>query len=74
VAEAVVELAPLGVREHLVGFDDLSEPLLSVRRVGDVRVQFSREPAERSLDVVAVRVARYAEELVVVARGAQLSS
>jgi len=31
--EAVVQLAPLGVRENLVGLDDLAEAVLRVRRV-----------------------------------------
>jgi hypothetical protein len=74
VPEAVVELAPLGVREHLVRLDDLAEALLGVGRLGDVGVQLAREPAKRALDVVAARVARDAEELVIVALGGQLSS
>jgi hypothetical protein len=73
-AEAVVELAALVVRQHLVGLDDFAEPLLGVGRVGDVRMQLACEPAERALDVVGARVARDAEELVVVALRAQLSS
>ncbi len=39
VAETVVDLAPLRAREDFVGLDDLLEPLLGIRRVGDVRVQ-----------------------------------
>jgi hypothetical protein len=74
VPEAVVELAPLGVREHLVGFDDLAKPVLRVGRVRDVRMQLAREPAEPSLDLVRARVAADTEELVVILVGAQLSS
>jgi hypothetical protein len=74
VAEAVVELAPLGVREHLVRLDDLPETVFGVGRVGDVRMELPREPPERSLDVFGARVAADAEELVVVPLGAQLSS
>jgi hypothetical protein len=48
-----------------------------VLRVGSVRnigMELAREPAKRALDVVATRVARDAEQLVVVALRAQLSS
>jgi hypothetical protein len=74
VAEAVVELAAFGVREHLVGLDDFPETVLRVRRVRDVRMKLAREPTKRPLDVVGARVARDVEELVVVALRAQLSS
>src|SRR4051794_456134 len=69
VAVAVVELAGLGFREHLVGLDDLAEALLCVRGVRDVRMQLARKPAKCLLDVCLARVARDAEELVVVALG-----
>jgi hypothetical protein len=72
--EPVVEGAPLGVREHLVGLDHLPEALLGVRRVGNVGVQLAGEAAERALDLVPARVTRDTEELVVVALRAQLSS
>ena len=74
VAEAVVELARLGVREHLVRLDDLAEALLGVRRLGDVGMQLAREPAEGALDLVGARVARDAEQLVVVALGRRHAS
>jgi hypothetical protein len=74
VAEAVVQLAALGVREHLVRLDDLAEAVLRVRRVGDVWMQLPGEPAKRALDVVGAGIAGDAEELVVVALRAQLSS
>ena len=48
VAEAVVEVARLGLREHLVGLDDLAEPLLGVRRVGDVGMQLAGEARKAS--------------------------
>src|SRR5262249_34446537 len=67
VAEAVVELPPLRVREDLVGLDDLLEALLGVRLVRDVRVQLPRELAERLLDLRVIRGAGDAEQLVVVA-------
>ena len=68
-AVAVVELARLGLRQHLVRLDDLAEALLGVGRVGDVGVQLARERAERLLDLRLGRVARDAEQLVVVAFG-----
>jgi hypothetical protein len=66
-AEAVVELAGLGLREHFVGLGDLPEALLGVGRVAHVRVQLAREPPERLLDVGIGRRARHTEDLVVVA-------
>ena len=42
-AVAVVELARLRVREHLVRLGDLAEALLGVGRVGDVGMQLARE-------------------------------
>jgi hypothetical protein len=74
VAEAVVQLATLGVGEHLVRLDHLTETVLRVRCVGDIRMQLPGEPAKRALDVVRAGIAGDAEELVVVALGAQLSS
>ena len=66
---AVVELARLGLREDLVGLGRLAEALLRLGVVGDVGVELARQPAERGLDRALVRVARDAEDLVVVARG-----
>jgi hypothetical protein len=74
VAEAVVQLAALGVGEHLVRLDDLAEAVFRIRRVGDVRMQLPGEPAKRALDVVGAGIAADVEELVVVALRAQLSS
>jgi hypothetical protein len=74
VAEAVVQLASLGVRQDLIRLDDLSEAVLGVGRVRDVGMELAGEPPERTLDVVGVRVARDTEQLVVVALRAQLSS
>ena len=54
VAEAVVELARLRLREHLVGLGGLPEALLGVRVLGDVGVQLAREPPERLLDLALV--------------------
>jgi len=67
VAVAVVELARVGLREHLVRLGRLPELLLGIRVVGDVRVQLAREPPERGLDRAVVSVAWNAENLVVVA-------
>jgi hypothetical protein len=58
VAEAVVELAPLRVRQDLVRLDDLAEPVLGVGRFRNVRMQLTREPAECALDLVGTRVTR----------------
>jgi hypothetical protein len=48
--------------------------MLRVRRVGDVGMQLPGESAKGALDVVAAGIAGDAEELVVVALRAQLSS
>ena len=48
VAVAVVELARLGLGEHLVRLGDLAEAHLCVGRVGDVGVELAREPPERA--------------------------
>jgi hypothetical protein len=48
--------------------------VLRVGSVRDVGMELACEPAKRALDVVSTRVARDAEQLVVVALGAQLSS
>ena len=69
VAVAVVELARLRLRQHLVRLDDLAEPLLGVRRVGDVGVELAGEPPEGPLDLRFARRPRDAEQLVVVAVG-----
>jgi len=67
VTEAVVELAPLGVGENLVGLDDLAEPVIGVRLFGHVGMQLTGEAPECTLDLVGVRCSRHAEKLVVVA-------
>ena len=67
VAEPVVELARLGLREHLVRLGDLPEPLLGVGRVRDVRMELAREPPEGPLDLGLGRRPLDAEDLVVVA-------
>ena len=54
VPEAVVELAALGIREHLVRLDDLLEARLRVGLLRDVGVQLAGEPAERLLDLSLV--------------------
>jgi hypothetical protein len=72
--EAVVERAALRVREHLVCLHDLAEAVLRIRRARDVRVELPREAPKRALDLVGVRLPCNAQELVVVALGAQLSS
>jgi hypothetical protein len=68
VAVLVVDLALVGVREHLVGLGELLEALLGLRvvRVG-VRVRLAGEAAEGLLDLGLVGLAADAEDLVVVA-------
>jgi hypothetical protein len=66
VPEAVIELARLRLREHLVRLDCFLESLVGVRRVGDVRVQLAREASERALDIGLGGGAADAEDLVVV--------
>ena len=68
-AVPVVELARLGVGEHLVGLGHLAEARVGVGVLRDVGVQLAREPPERLLDLLLVGVARDAEQLVVVAFG-----
>ena len=63
---AVVARAAVVVGEHLVGLGDLAEALLGVRRLGDVRMQLPRQPAEGLLDLAIGCVAADAEQLVVV--------
>ena len=69
VAVAVVQLARLGLGEHLVGLGHLAEARLGVGLVGHVRMELARELAERLLDLGVGRSAGHAEELVVVAFG-----
>jgi hypothetical protein len=66
VAAQVVDLALLGVRQHLVRSRDGLEPLLRLRVGVDVRVQLACQSAVRLLDVVRGRVAIDAENPVVV--------
>src|SRR6266516_231475 len=65
--EAVVELPPLGVGEHLVRLDGVAEPVVGVRLLRHVGMQLAGEAPERALDLVSVRRSRHAEKLVVVA-------
>ena len=69
VPEAVVEIPPPGIGEHLVGLGDLLEPLLGRGSIVGVAVgmELERETAVRLLDLVVVRAAGDAENLVVVA-------
>ena len=73
-AVAVVERSPFRAGEHFVRLRHLTEPDLRLRLAGDVGMQFAGEPAERLLDRGVVGVASDAEQLVVVAVGAHLSS
>jgi hypothetical protein len=66
---AVVELARLALREHLVGLDHLAEAGIRVGRVGDIRMELAGKPPERLLDLPLVGSARDSEHLVVVALG-----
>ncbi len=74
VAVAVVERAAFGAREHLVGLGHLAEADLGLGLARDVGMELARQPAKRLLDRRVVGVARDAEQLVVVAVGAHLSS
>src|SRR4029078_11515608 len=65
-AEAVVELALLGVAEHLIRLGDLLEAILRARVLVDVRMVLARELPVRLADVLGARTARDAEGLVVV--------
>jgi len=65
----VVQLARLGVGEHLVGLGGLAEARLGIRSVGHVRMHLARKLAERRLDLAVARPALDAEDLVVVTLG-----
>src|SRR5439155_26548930 len=65
-AIAVVQLARLRVREHLVRLGDLAEAHLRIGLLGDIRVKLPGQAAERFLDLLLVGLARDAEQLVVV--------
>ncbi len=51
VPEPVVGRTPFRIGEDLVGLRDLAKPLVRLRRLRDVRVQFSRQSAKRLLDL-----------------------
>ena len=57
VTVAVVGVAALWVGEDLVRLCNLPKALLRVRRIRDVGMELAREPSERALDLVVVRVA-----------------
>jgi hypothetical protein len=66
-AQQVVLLALLGIRQHLVGLCDLLEALLGTRIVGVlVGVRLAHELAVGLLDLVGGRIAGDAERLVMV--------
>jgi hypothetical protein len=67
VAEAVVELAGLALRKHLVRLDDLAKPLLRVGSGGDVGVKLAGETPKSALDLRGARRASDPQDLVVVA-------
>jgi hypothetical protein len=69
VSEAVVQLAALGVGEHLVRLRDRAEPRTGVRVVAHVGMELTRETPEGALDLRVARVAGDAEQLVVVLLG-----
>jgi hypothetical protein len=48
--------------------------MLGIGRLGHVGMELTGEPAERAFDVVCSRVASDAEQFVIIALGAQLSS
>jgi len=61
-----VDLALLRIGEDLVGGRDLLEPVLSGRIGIDVRMELTRQPAIRLLDLLRRRVASHPERPVVV--------
>src|SRR5207253_8468688 len=67
VSEAVVEVARLRLREHLVGLDGLTEAFLRVGCLGDVGMELAGETAEGALDLDLAGGAVNAEDVVVVA-------
>src|SRR5262249_20228469 len=67
VAVPVVELARLGVGEHLVRLGHLAEALLGVGLLRHVGMELPRQPPERFLDLLLVGIPRDPEQLVVVA-------
>ena len=69
-AEPIVRLAALGIREDLIGVGGLLELLLGLGIVSvDVGVELPREPAECLLDLAIGGVPLDAQHLVVVALG-----
>ena len=66
VSVPVVELAGLGLREHLVGLGHLAEALLGGGIVGDIGMELAGERPKRLLDRSFVGVPRHPEQLVVV--------
>ena len=68
-AVAVVEVARLALRQHLVRLDHFAESLVRVRLIGHIGVELAREPPEGALDLRFARVAPDSEQLVVVAVG-----
>jgi len=66
VPEAVVELPPLGVGQHLVRLGHRPEARTRMRVVAHVGMELAREPPERALDLGVARVPRDPEQLVVV--------
>src|SRR6266540_3606013 len=69
VPEAVIEIPRLGLREHLVGLDDLAKALVGIGGSRDVGVQLTREQAEGPLDLSLARGTLEAEDLVIIAPG-----
>ena len=69
----VVDLAPLRVRENLVGLVDLLEAIDRARLGADVRVPLLRELAEGAFDRGIVGVPLHTEDLVVTAFGCHLA-
>jgi len=69
VPETVIEIPRLGLREHLVGLDNLAKALVGIGRSRDVGVQLTREQAEGPLDLGLARGTLESEDLVVIAPG-----
>ena len=67
VGVAVVEGAGLAPREHGVGLGQLAEPLLGLRPLGHVGMPVACLGLEGPANLLLVRIARHAQDLVVIA-------
>ena len=73
IAATVVEVTLLGILQHLVRLSDTLEPLSRIRLLCHVGMQLHRKLAVRLLDLLRCRIARDAQDLVVVRAHASCS-